>query len=121
MKIYNLTQHELTEEQKRDGIQELPGARGTRVRELLTFNSLPTPREVQQRADHLAELAEQAGAEGAMLGGAPFLMPLLTQSLQRRGIRTFYAFSQRRSTEVRTADDRVEKRCVFCYEGLVEI
>lgn len=120
MKIYNLTQHTLTEEQKKDGVTELPEALKLRVQELLTFDSLPTPGEVQDRARQLAELAAGAGADGVMLGGAPFLMEPLMQSMRKQGIRCFFAFSQRRSTEVRTADDKVEKRCVFCYEGLVE-
>ncbi len=121
MQIYNLTQHTLTEEQKQDGLLELPDPLRERVHKLLTFCTLPTPAEVQQHAEQLAEQAAAAGADGAMLGGAPFLMGPLTHSLKARGIRTFFAFSQRRSTEVHTANGQVEKRCVFCYEGLVEV
>lgn len=121
MIIYNFTQHQLTEEQKKDGIGELPAEQAAQVRELLNFESKPGSREVQVRAEQLAEVAAAAGAGGVMLGGAPFLMPPLAASLQRRGIRTFFAFSQRRSTEVLTADSRVEKRCIFCYEGLIEL
>lgn len=120
MQIYNLTQHELTEEQKKDGIIELPEALRGRVRELLTFESLPTGAEVAERAQQLAELAAGEGAEGVMLGGVPFLMEPLQKALRQHGIRTFFAFSQRRSTEVRTPEGIVEKRCQFCYEGLVE-
>ena len=121
MRIYNLTQHTLTEEQKQDGLLELPAEQASRVRELLTFETRPSADEVQKHARQLAELAAAAGAEGAMLGGAPFLMGPLTQSLKLRGIRTYFAFSQRRSTEVHLPDGKVEKRCVFCYEGLVEV
>lgn len=121
MKIYNLTQHTLTEEQVKDGLLELQPEQAARVRTLLTFDTLPTAAEVQERAQQLAELAAAAGAEGAMLGGAPFLMGPLGSSLRRHGIRTFFAFSQRRSTEVHLADGTVEKRCVFCYEGLIEV
>lgn len=120
MKIYNLTQHELTEEQKKDGIIELPAALSERVRSLLTFETLPTRAEIEERAQQLAELAAGEGAEGAMLGGVPFLMSALQNALQQRSIRTFFAFSRRRCTEVHTADGNVEKRCLFCYEGLVE-
>lgn len=121
MIIYNFTQHQLTEEQKKDGIRELPPEQAAQVRELLNFENKPGSREVQVRAEQLAEVAAAAGAGGVMLGGAPFLMPPLAASLQRRGIRTFFAFSQRRSTEVQTAGNRVEKRCIFCYEGLIEL
>ena len=121
MQIYNLTQHTLTTDQQNDGLKELPTAIGQQVRELLNFDTKPTRSEIEHHAELLAALAEQAGADGVMLGGAPFLMPALTSSLRRHGIRTFFAFSQRRSTEVHTADGTVEKRCVFCYEGLIEV
>ena len=110
----------MTEEQKKDGIIELPAARREQVRSLLTFETLPTSAEVAGRAQQLAELAAGEGAEGAMLGGVPFLMAPLQKALQQRSIRTFFAFSRRRCTEVHTADGNVEKRCLFCYEGLVE-
>lgn len=121
MPIYNLTQHSLTEEQKKDNIQELPAPLSKQVRELLTFIAPPTLADVQQRAEQLAELAVTAGAEGAMLGGAPFLMAQLTQSLKQRGVRTYFSFSLRRSKEVHQPDGRVEKHSVFSYEGLVEV
>lgn len=121
MQIYNLTQHKLTEEQKKDGVRELPCGMAQKVQELLTFEMLPQRREVQQRAEELAELAAECGADGAMLGGAPFLMSSLAACLQKRGIRTFFAFSPRRSVEVHTADGTVEKKCIFQYEGLIEL
>lgn len=121
MIIYNLTQHTLNEEQKKDGLQELTAEQSGRVHELLTFETRPTPEEVTERAELLAELAVAAGAEGAMLGGAPFLMAQLTQSLKQRGVRTYFSFSLRRSKEVHQPDGKVEKHSVFCYEGLVEV
>lgn len=121
MKIYNFTQHTLTEEQKRDGLVELPEATQRRVKELLNFDTLPKPEEVQRRAEELAALAADAGAKGIMLGGAPFLMAMLTTSMKILGIRTYFAFSRRRSVEVHTNENVVEKRCLFCYEGLIEV
>ncbi len=121
MLIYNLTQHNLTKEQQQDGIRELPENLHGRVRTLLTFEEMPTEEEIQERAALLANVAVESGAEGVMLGGAPFLMAALKTALQQRGIRTFYSFSQRRSTEVHTEDGKVEKRSIFNYEGLVEV
>lgn len=104
-----------------DGIRELPAEQAAQVSELLNFSTRPSSQEIQRRAGLLAEMAAAAGADGVMLGGAPFLMPRLAGCMQQRGIRIFFAFSQRRSTEVQTADNQVEKRCVFCYEGLIEV
>ena len=121
MIIYNFTQHRLTAQQEMDGIRELPAEQAEQLKRLLNFGDKPGRCEIQQRAEQLAEMATDAGADGVMLGGAPFLMPQLAVCMQQRGIRIFFAFSQRRSTEVLTADNQVEKRCVFCYEGLIEI
>ena len=121
MIIYNLTQHALTEEQRKDGILELPAALSERVKGLLNFEAMPWQDEVQARAEQLAVLALEVCADGVMLGGAPFLMSALVAQMKQRGIRTFFAFSQRRSREVQIAGNTVEKRSIFCYEGLIEV
>ncbi len=91
------------------------------MRKLLNFDSKPTCSEIKYHAEQIATLAEQAGADGVMLGGAPFLMPALWFCLRRRGIRTYFAFSRRRSTEVHTTEGTVEKHCIFSYEGLIDV
>lgn len=121
MKIHNLTQHQATQEQIRDGVTDFTPAQQNELRSLLTFDERPDAETVQARADELANWAVAHGVTAAMLGGAPFLMSALTDRLKRHGIRTFFAFSRRRSTERKTENGEVEKCSVFTYEGLLEI
>lgn len=121
MKIYNLTQHALTEDQKKDGLCELPSNISAEVGKLLNFETLPSKGEVQRRAAQLGELICGIGARAVMLGGAPFLMAALTAVMKKRGVRTYFAFSPRRSIEVHTDENTVEKRSIFRYEGLIEV
>lgn len=121
MKIHNLTQHQATQEQIRDGVTDFTPAQQQELRSLLTFDGLPDAGTIHARADKLANWAVAHGVTAAMLGGAPFLMSGLIDRLKHHGIRTFFAFSRRRSTEHETGKGEVEKCSVFVYEGLVEI
>ena len=78
VKILNLTQHEVTEEQKKAGVIE-PASKGY-IRGLLTFEELPNKKEMERRARELAWLAEAYRSEGitkVMIGGAPYFMSTL--------------------------------------------
>lgn len=119
MTIYNMTQHRPTAEQCRDGVRDFTPETRAAVLSLLTFESLPLADEVYSRADALAELAEQAGAEYVLIGGAPFLMEALSVRLKKRGICPMFAFSRRCCEERVTENGTVEKNCVFRYEGMV--
>ena len=120
-KILNLTQHELTEEQKKDGIAE-PGAENReQIVSLLNFCCKPDAASIRKRATVLARMAEEEGAEGVMLGGAPYLMPALVESMRERGLRVFFSYSPRVSIERTRPDGGVEKVSVFRYQGLFEI
>ena len=66
-------------------------------------------------------LAEEEGAEGVMLGGAPYLMPALVESMRERGLRVFFSYSPRVSIERTRPDGGVEKVSVFRSQGLFEI
>lgn len=119
--ILNMTQHALVPDQCADGVREFPAGQRPLLHRLLTFESLPTAQEIGSRAEQLAEMAAANGAGGVMLGGAPFLMSALEKALKRRSIPVFYAFSQRRSTEVPQPDGTVQKCVRFSYAGLVEV
>ena len=55
--ILNLTQHKATPEQLSEGVHEPREEVKQRIRELLTFEDLPTVKDIERRADELADLA----------------------------------------------------------------
>lgn len=117
--ILNLTQHPATAEQIAAGVQDLPSAETLRT--LLTFDQLPSRTEIKGRAEALALMAEAAGADAAMIGGAPFLMSTLEAALLNKGIRPMYAFSKRVVTETKNFDGTVTKVSTFAHEGFVMV
>lgn len=118
MTILNLTQHPASPEQVQAGVVEPQDK--AKVRELLTFNEIPTHSQIKQTAEALADLAKDHGAEAAMIGGALFLMAPLAQALRDRGITPLFAFTKRVVEEVTLPDGTVEKKAVFRHEGWVE-
>jgi len=116
--ILNLTQHPASPEQVQAGVVEPEDK--TKVRELLTFNEIPSRNEIIETAEVLADLAKDHGAEAAMIGGALFLMAPLAQALRDRGVTPLFAFTKRAVKEVALPDGTVEKKAVFRHEGWVE-
>lgn len=141
MLILNLTQHQLTKEQLKAGVRDFGDSNAVKVKELLNFDSLPTKKEIQERAEAIAQIASEAryyiswhsGAECfdvdfdaeehsfkyALIGGAPFLMSALEKELKAKGITPLYAFSKREVTEV-TTENETKKVAVFRHLGFVE-
>lgn len=117
MKTLNLTQHVANPSQIEEGVVE-PENKDA-VRELLTFHDLPPRSEVRERAAKLAQMAVEAGAEKAMIGGAPFLMHPLHEALEAVGVEPVYAFSRRESVEQVADDGSVTKKSVFRHLGFV--
>lgn len=120
MKIYNMTQHALLPSQLADGLLEFSDETHRRIRKLMTFEELPEAAEIENRAEQMATLAAEYSADGVMIGGAPYLMPALRAALRNRGVRAFYAFSIRRSKDIKMPDGTMEKHACFQYLGLVE-
>jgi len=128
--ILNLTQHPATPEQKAAGVVDFPQAEREMLVKLLTFDTLPSREEIENRAFDLAELACYNGLNGdegddpiiftAMIGGAPYLMASLEQELVAHGITPVYAFSTRESVEETQPDGSVRKVNVFRHAGFVE-
>ena len=116
--IINLTQHESTPGQKTAGVVE--PFRKERVQELLTFDELPHAYDIRCAAVRLAQIAVDHGADAAMIGGAPFLMPALAEALDDRGVTALFAFSTRESVETTLDDGSVTKQNVFRHKGFVE-
>jgi hypothetical protein len=114
--LINLTQHLATPEQ----MACQPFDRDF-VRELLTFEEIPTIEEMKVRAEKLADFAvELGGITAAMIGGAPFFMPVLEAALVRKGITPVYAFSRRETVDEEQPDGSVRKVSVFRHLGFVE-
>jgi hypothetical protein len=123
MMIINLTQHDASPEQIEAGVVDLHGPFLKDLRDLLTFTELPTPEDMNLRALLIAHLAlgELFGHrdKAAMIGGAPFFMPVLQDALLQHGITPVYAFSQRISKDEKQQDGSVKKSQVFKHLGFV--
>ena len=114
--VLNLTQHTATEEQ---GCIE-PINKGA-VQSALTFDAIPSVEEMEDRASFLVKICKEANVTSAMIGGAPFFMSTLEKTLLSNGIQPLYAFSERVSEEVISADGTVTKTNVFKHVGFVKI
>ena len=120
MAIINLTQHPATAEQVSAGVADLPTEARAELCDLLTFDAAPTRGQMFNRALKLAALVQQQGATKAMIGGAPFFMGTLQDTLKLRGIAPVYAFSQRESVE-KEVEGKIVKTNVFKHVGFVEV
>lgn len=121
--MLNLTQHDATEEQKLAGVVNLPPEAKAVLRQLLTFDSVPSEQEMKDRAHDIALLViegeEIDACIQAMIGGAPFFMHTLEQALLNASVEPQYAFSKRESREEILADGSVRKIAVFLHAGFV--
>ena len=120
MAILNFTQHAATAEQVAAGVIDLMQHDLASLKALLNFVGLPTRDDVYNRAYEIAKLADNLMAETVMVGGAPFLMPVLQKALQMRGITVLYAFSERVSIE-KIVNGVVVKTNEFKHSGFVEM
>jgi hypothetical protein len=124
--ILNLTQHGASDEQVSEGVIE-PKSKDL-VRDILTFNSIPSVSEIQLRAEKLAKIAQKSGAEAAMIGGAPYLiggapylMGALEKALKEAGVKPVYSFTERKSVETKNPDGSTTKTAIFQHVGWVEV
>lgn len=119
--ILNLTQHVATPDQVEVGVVN-PSEQLTRtIRELLTFDDLPTQAEIDFRAETLATICQQVGVVSAMIGGAPYLMSQLEKALLKLNITPLYAFSKRTLVERIVDGGEVVKIAIFKHQGFVEV
>lgn len=118
MKIVTLTQHMATAEQVSAGVFE--PADKDKVKALITFTSAPESADMAERAEGLARIALDEGAEAAMIGGAPYFMAPIEKALKAAEVRPCYSFTERRATEaVDPATGEVRKTQVFVHAGWV--
>lgn len=116
-KIANLTQHNATGIQVKEGVFNLD--QSLNLGAILTFTTAPSEDEMQERAKKLANIAAEAGAEAAMIGGAGYFMRPLEEALKEKGIQPLYSFSERKSVEKTNPDGTVTKVNVFEHVGWV--
>ena len=123
MTIINLTQHVSTVEQLQAGVIDLPGDQRTKLIGLLTFEEIPTPADLQNRAKGIVDLLEQLDQmpTRALIGGAPFFMGHLEEELRNAFVIPTYAFSKRVATEVTQPDGSVVKTAIFHHIGFVDV
>jgi len=126
--ILNLTQHQASQEQLDAGVENLPAETLPRLKELLTFDDPPTYKEMIDRAWAIIDILPKGHAHRnnnapakhnrsmAMIGGAPFFIPVLADRLLKVGITPVYAFTKRLVTE----DGNGKKTSVFQHVDFVE-
>lgn len=121
--ILNLTQHKATPEQVAAGVIDLSEFDHSIIKEMLTFDTLPTKSTIDTAAVFLADTARQFCNLGdeVMIGGAPFLMAALEEALKKEGLKPVYAFSRRVSEDKVNPDGTVTKVAVFKHEGFVHV
>jgi hypothetical protein len=130
--IGNLTQHLVTPEQRAAGCWDLPDhLRKELVREI-SFEEIPSKGEIAARAARIAGIAARASAivsqDGVipvgremMIGGAPYLMGPLENTLRQEGFLPVYAFSKRESVDEPQPNGSVRKVSVFRHSGFIRV
>ncbi|MDR0408683.1 MAG: hypothetical protein LBH45_07205 [Campylobacteraceae bacterium] len=122
MKILNLTQHLATDEQKAEGVVDLPTDLRLELCKLLTFDTLEETKDVLKRSLDIARLAKKSNiaAHAAMIGGAPFFMSFLENALKQTGIQPLYAFTPREVIKTHNENGTVIKQVVFKHKGFIQ-
>jgi hypothetical protein len=131
-KIINMTQHHATPEQKAVGVVDLPEHMREEVSQVITFDEIPSPKEMTVRAQQVVAIFRRGqdaiSQEGmiqvgitAMIGGAPYFMASLERILMADGIEPVYAFSRRESEDQTQPDGSVKKVAVFRHAGFVKV
>ena len=120
MLIINLTQHPATAEQQEAGVHDLPQELRKQLVTLLTFEEIPTPADLQNRAKGIVDLLEQM-PEKALIGGAPFFMSYLEEELKAAFIQPVYSFTKREVYISTQPDGSVVKTAIFHHIGFVDV
>lgn len=118
--ILNLTQHPAAAEQTAAGVVNFEGSILNTLKNALTFTEIPSRDEIIERANLIVGLARSTGIEAAMIGGAPYLMPVLEQALVKHGIMPLYSFTQRETVEKTGENGEIIKTAIFKHIGFVE-
>ena len=116
----NMTQHKPSPDQEKAGVRNFNDECQQRVRDLLTFDILPTKLEIVARCKELTSIASTFySTKKVMVGGAPWLMEPLCNTLQEGGFEPVFAFSSRVTEEKLQEDGTIRKVQIFRHEGFV--
>lgn len=119
--MINLTNFPASPAQEAQGVVNMSNEDRSAVRELLTFNRIPSAEERQERVEKVADIAEKYGEKEAMIGGAPYILSDLESELSSRGIEPCYSFSERISVDRQNPDGSVTKTSVFEHKDFVRV
>jgi hypothetical protein len=100
MKVLNLTPFQTTSSQFIAGVVDLPESERVKLIKLLSFNAVPSQKELIERSEAIAEIARKTGCDTAMIGGVPYILAILEQSLNSVGINPVYSFTIREIKQV---------------------
>jgi len=89
-----------------------------KIKKLLTFETKPIKEELELRAIKLVTLIPW-NFKTIMIGGAPYFMKTLHETLVNHGFKPVYAFSKRESVEIVQEDGSVKKINKFKHAGFV--
>jgi len=119
VRLLNLTQHDATKEQIKDGLVDPNESEKSVIRKLLTFDDVPTAEQMIDKSMSLYYLAlhlieKYKTAPTVMLAGAPWFLPLVEHQLKKGGVKAVYSFSKRCVEEQISKDGKsVKKVSVF--------
>ena len=123
MRILNMTQHVATPDQIAAGVVQPDEADHQRVKDLITFEEIPSLEELKRRARTFAALADELTkryeCHAVMIGGAPYFATEQERALWYACIRHCYAFSKRVSVEKVNDDGTLTKTQVFKHAGFI--
>jgi len=116
----NLTQHAASPAQRDAGVVDLPPGDQAALRDLLTFEELPSISDMQLRARKITRLIP-TGVTRAMIGGAPWFLPYLAGVLRnvRPDVTCVMSFSRRESADRIMPDGSTRKVSVFRHIGFI--
>jgi hypothetical protein len=125
--IINATQHVANEEQHAVGVWDLPESTRKSLSQMITFEDIPSLKEIEERAEKVVALLRVAQGgrflpkQQVMIGGAPYFMAPLERALRNSGACPIYAFSKRESVDEPQKDGSIKKVAVFRHSGFVEV
>lgn len=119
IKILNLTRHEATEDQIKDGVIEPSKEDKETLKRLLTFEYIPTGYDIAKVAKEIVNISKKYDTISCMIGGPGYLLSSLERELKKEGKMPLYSFTKRVIQEEYKEDGTVVKTGVFKHIGFV--